>query len=111
MMMMRRMRRRRNGFCPHIIISIAKQKLIKGMLTMLSVLVNTFRVLSSPAMIVGGSAGGTTVDDADIDRLPKRMGWTVRRRKYEELMMKDFFTFASGREKCPSASSEVIFSR
>lgn len=63
---------------------------------MLSVLVNTFRVLSSPAMIVGGSAGGTTVDDADIDRLPdeKRMGWTVRRRK--ELMIKDFVTSTTG---------------
>jgi hypothetical protein len=57
---------------------------------MLSALVNTFRVLSSPAMIVDGSTGGTKVDDADIDLLPeeeKRMGWTVRRRKYEELIM------------------------
>jgi hypothetical protein len=56
---------------------------MKRKLTMLSVLVNTFRVLSSPAIIVGGSAGGTTVDDADIDLLPeeKRMGWMVRRRK------------------------------
>jgi hypothetical protein len=63
---------------------------------MLSVLVNTFRVLSSPAMIVGGSAGGIIVDDAEIDLLPeeKRMDWTVLRRKYEEELMvaadKDF---------------------
>ena len=66
---------------------------MKRKLTMLSVLVNTFRVLSSPAIIAGGSAGGTTVDEADIDLLPeeKRMGWMVRRRKCEAFIMMQRF--------------------